>query len=84
MNAAIHAESDFIVGVYPRVDSCGIGVVISFEGSGGGKPALINVELTNYAAIQLAKKLVAAAEQHAKDTNKSVEYFRRQLNRKKT
>ena len=35
MNAAIHAESDFIVGVYPRVDACGIGVVISFEGSGG-------------------------------------------------
>lgn len=84
MNAAIMCASDFIVGVYPRVEACAIGVVISFEGSGGGKPARINVELTNYAAIQLAKKLVAAAEQHAKDTNKSVEYFRRQLNRKKT
>lgn len=84
MNAALHAESNFIVGVYSKVDTCSIGVMISFEESGGGKPALINVELTNYAAIQLAKKLVAAAEQHAKDTNKSVEYFRRQLNRKKT
>jgi hypothetical protein len=84
MNATIHSESNYLVGVFPRVDACSIGVVISFQASSGGKPAHINVELTNYAAIQFAKKLVAAAEQHAKDTNKSVEYFRRQLNRKKT
>lgn len=82
MNAAINASGNFLVGVYPRVDTCSIGVVISFEGSGGGKPGHINVELTNYSAIQLAKRLVEAAEKHAKDTNRSVEYFRKQLNRR--
>ena len=82
MNAAINASSNFLIGVYPRVDACSIGVVISFEGSGGGKPGHINVELTNYAAIQLAKKLVEAAEKHAKDTSRSVEFFRKQLNRR--
>lgn len=82
MNAAINASSNLLVGVYPRVYACSIGVVISFKGSGGGKPGYINVELTNYSAIQLAKRLVEAAEKHAKATNKSVEYFRKQLNRR--
>ena len=84
MNAYINAVSDSMIGVFPVVAAGPVGVQITFKGSSGGQPANINIEMTNYAAIQLAKELVAAAEQHAKDTNKSVEYFRRQLNRKKT
>lgn len=82
MSSAIDIHGNYMQGIYPRVEDCAIGVVIRFEGSLKGSPACITVELTNYAAIQLAKKLVEAAEQHAKSTNKSVEYFRKQLNRR--
>lgn len=82
MNAYINALSDSMAGVFPVVAAGPVGVQITFKGSSGGQPANINIEMTNYAAIQFAKNLVQAAENHAKNTNKSVEYFRRQLNRR--
>lgn len=82
MNSVIDIHGNYMQGIYPRVEDCAIGVVIRFEGSLKGSPASITVELTNYSAIQMAKNLVQAAENHAKNTNKSVEYFRRQLNRR--
>lgn len=83
MNAYINAVSDSMIGVFPVVEDGPVGVVITFKGSSRGQPANINIEMTNYAAIQFAKNLVRAAENHAKATNKSIEYFRRQMNRKK-
>lgn len=82
MNAYINSANDSMNGVFPIVNACSVGVSITFKGSSEGKPANIYIEMTNYAAIQFAKNLVQAAENHAKATNKSVEYFRKQLNRK--
>lgn len=82
MNAYINAVNDTMIGVFPVVTAGPVGVQITFKGSSGGHAAKINIEMTNYAAIQFAKNLVQAAENHAKATNKSVEYFRKQLNRR--
>lgn len=82
MNAYINAANGSMSGVFPVVVAGPVGVQITFKGSSEGQPANIYVEMTNYAAIQFAKNLVQAAENHAKATNKSVEYFRKQLNRR--